>query len=188
MAPTTTTTNIKTEGGSKNTAAAKKDHCCPEFDSAAMQKFDEKEITFKNKPFVKEKTWCFLHVPLNFGGAMTRASTKIEDANAALPEDEFIMLSDLISPWSTRIYLGVSKDDVAGAEVVHTSGTFLTKVFEGPYKDFDKWIKAMKAHVKKEKGESFDVESCDLYAHYATCPGCAKKFGKNYTVLLMKVD
>ena len=119
---------------------------------------------------------------------MTRASAKIEDANAALPEDEYIMLSDMISPWSTRIYLGVSKDDVAGAEVVHISGTFLTKVFEGSYRNFDKWIKAMKAYVKKEKGDSFNVESCDLYAHYATCPRCAKKLGKNYTVLLMKVD
>ena len=39
------TTNTTTEAGSKNTGAAKKDIiCCPEFGSAAMQKFDEKEI------------------------------------------------------------------------------------------------------------------------------------------------
>jgi hypothetical protein len=184
-----TTTVVAEAAVEKNKAAEKDDgiRCCPEVGSARLESFDEKEITWKNKPFLKEMTWCFLYMPLNFGGAMNRAFKKIDLADAKVPDDEFIMLCDMISPWSTRILLSVSKPFVMRAEMVRMSGTFLTKVFEGPFKDFDKWIKEMKAYVKKEKGQDFYVDSCELYAYYMTCPRCAKKYGKNYTVLFMKV-
>ena len=158
--------------------------CCREFDPAP---WDEKEITWKDKPFLKESTWCFLHVPLNFGGATNRFNAKVEAApDIKVPDDEFVMLSDMRSPWSTRIYFSVAKDSIPSGEIVKFTGTFLTKVFEGPYKNFNSWIAEMKTYVKKEKGQE-DVKSCDLYAYYATCPKCAKKYGKNYVVLFAKV-
>lgn len=174
----------------RNKAAEKDDgtRCCPEIGLARLESFDEKSITWTDKPFIKEKAWCFLYVPLNFGGAMKRACKKIDLDDAKVPDDEFIMLCDMISPWSTRILLSVSKPSVTGAEMVRMSGTFLTKVFEGPYKDFDKWMKEMKAYVKKEKGPDFDADSCEWYCYYMTCPRCAKKYGKNYTVLFVKVQ
>lgn len=46
----------------------------------------------------------------------------------------------------------------------------------------------MKAYVKKEKGETFDVGACESYAYYPTCPKCSKKHGKNYVVLLVRVE
>jgi len=103
------------------------------------------------------------------------------------------MLADMKNPFVSRIYLSVTKDDVPGAEVVKLSGTFLTKVFEGPYSNFGTWIKEMKDYVRKERGaqksgEQFDIDSCDMYAFYATCPKCAKKYGKNFTVLFVKVE
>ena len=61
------------------------------------------------------------------------------------------------------------------------SGTFLTKVFEGPYKDAGKWVKEMQAYVKS-KGS----EVGKMYFYYTTCPKCAKVYGKNYTVVLAK--
>ena len=158
------------------------DKCCEEFDPSL---WDEKEIVWKDKPFLKESTWCFFYIPLNFSGAMTRANRKIEDVGAAVPSKEFVLFSDMISRWSTRIYLSVSKDTIPGANIVKLSGTYVTKVFEGPYKDFDKWIKDMQTYVKKEKG--LDVEGCDMYAQYGTCPKCAKKYGKNFVVALAKI-
>jgi hypothetical protein len=62
------------------------------------------------------------------------------------------------------------------------SGTFLTKVFEGPYRDSGKWVKEMKGHVQ---GQGKELK--DFYSFYTTCPACAKYYGKNYTVLLARI-
>mmetsp|Transcript_12890 Transcript_12890/g.24787 ORF Transcript_12890/g.24787 Transcript_12890/m.24787 type:complete len:184 (+) Transcript_12890:107-658(+) len=162
--------------------------CCPDF-SPRIASFDEKEIIWKDKAFIKDSTWCFFYIPLNFGGATTRACGKIEAAGAAVPDEDFVMLSDMTSRWNTNIFFSVAKDDVPGAEMVHLSGTFLTKVFEGPYSQFDTWIKEMKEYVKKIKGDQVDNvdDYANWYQYYTTCPKCAKKYGKNYTVLFVKV-
>ena len=62
------------------------------------------------------------------------------------------------------------------------SGTFLSKVFEGHYKDAGKWAKEMKDYVNS-KGKKIKK----LYFFYTTCPRCAKAYGKNYTVILAKI-
>ena len=103
----------------------------------------------------------------------------IEAADALAPEP--LMLSDENSLWGSDVYIGVSKE-VPQAENVRISGTFLTKVFEGPYKNMGKWVKEMKAYVKA-KGK----ELKKLYFFYTTCPACAKYYGKNYTVILAEV-
>jgi hypothetical protein len=91
------------------------------------------------------------------------------------------MLSDENSLWGADAYIAVSKD-VPDSEMARISGTFLTKVFEGPYKDAGKWAKAMTEYVK-EKSRQMEK----MYFFYTTCPRCAKVYGKNYTVLLAKV-
>lgn len=59
------------------------------------------------------------------------------------------------------------------------SGTFLTRVYEGPYRNMRKWIGEMKSFVQG-KGKALRK----LLFFYTTCPKCAKKYGKNYVVLL----
>ncbi|MBN2593052.1 MAG: hypothetical protein JXA81_06065 [Sedimentisphaerales bacterium] len=98
----------------------------------------------------------------------------------ALP-GEPLMLSDEKSLWGSDIYIAVSKE-VPGAEMVKISGTFLTKVFEGPYKDAGKWAQQMKAYVKSKA-----KEIRKMYFFYTTCPKCAEFYGKNYTVILAKI-
>ncbi len=61
--------------------------------------------------------------------------------------------------------------------MVRLSGDYLTKVFEGPFKDVPKWEKEMEAFVK-EKGK----QAKKIYYFYTTCPKCAKYYGKNYVV------
>ena len=150
--------------------------CCPRFDPGP---WEDKEVTFDQKRFVKDHVRSFLHIPLNFGRVMVRNMERIEAAQAASPEP--LMLSDECSLWGSDIYIAVSKD-VPGAEMVCLSGTFLTRVFEGPYKDIRKWVPQMKAHVESRKRA---LEK--LYFFYTTCPKCAKHYGKNYVVLLAKV-
>lgn len=150
--------------------------CCPRFNP---QPWDEKEVTFKDKLFVKDHVVSFLHIPLNFGKVMVRNMERISQAGALAPEP--LMLSDEKSPWGADVYIAVAKD-VPGAQMTRLSGTFLTKVFEGPYKDIRQWIKQMTDYVR---GRQRELKK--LYFFYTTCPKCAKYYGKNYTVLLAEV-
>jgi hypothetical protein len=62
------------------------------------------------------------------------------------------------------------------------SGSFLTKVYEGPFRNAPEWAADMERHVKT-KGRSLEK----LYFGYMTCPRCAKAYGKNYVVLFAQV-
>lgn len=150
--------------------------CCPRFDPAP---WDDKEVTFENKLFVKDRVRSFLHIPLNFGKVIVRNMELIQSVDA-MP-DEMLMLSDENSLWGSDLYIAVTRD-VPGAEMTHISGTFLTRAFEGPYKDVRKWVVEMKNYVAAKKKE---MEK--LYFFYTTCPKCAKVYGNNYVVLLAQV-
>lgn len=150
--------------------------CCVRFDP---KPWDEKEITFKNKLFLKDHVRSFFHIPLNFGQVMVKNMNKIKKADAFV--DKPLMLSDEKSLFGSDIYIAVEKN-VPDAEMVKISGTYLAKVFEGSYKDMGKWVKDMKSYVasKNKKLEK-------LYFFYTMCPKCAKYYGQNYTVLLAQI-
>jgi hypothetical protein len=150
--------------------------CCPRFNP---QPWDKKEVTFKDKLFIKDHVTSFLHIPLNFGKVMVRNMERISQAQALTPEP--LMLSDENSLWGADIYIAVSKN-VSGAQMVKLSGTYLTQVFEGPYKNIRQWISNMKDYVAKQ-GKQLKK----LYFFYTTCPNCAKFYGKNYVVLLAQI-
>ena len=150
--------------------------CCPRFNP---EPWDKKEVTFKDKLFIKDHVTSFLHIPLNFGKVMVRNMEMISQAQALTPEP--LMLSDGSSLWGEDIYIAVSKD-VPGAQMVKVSGTFLTQVYEGPYKNIRQWITQMKDYVAKQ-GKQLKK----LYFFYTTCPKCAKYYGKNYVVILAQI-
>lgn len=150
--------------------------CCPRFDP---EPWDEKELHWENRRFVKDRVRSFLHIPLNFGAVMKRNLTPIAAAGA-FPETS-VLLADENSLWGADVYIEVTKD-IPGATMATISGTFLSKVFEGPYRDMGKWIKQMQEYVKSE-----GKEAGRLYFFYTTCPKCAKKYGKNYVAILAQV-
>ena len=150
--------------------------CCPPFQP---EPWDEREVTWLDRPFVKDRVRSFLHIPLNFASVMKRNMAKIEAAGAK-PE-EMIVIADENSLWGADVYIDVSAD-VPDARMATISGTFLAKVFEGPYKNIRKWIAEMGQYVKSQ-----GKDRKKLYFYYTTCPRCAKKYGKNYVVLLAEV-
>jgi len=150
--------------------------CCPRFDP---EPWDGKEVTFQDKLFVKDHVRSFFHIPLNFGKVMVGNMEKIQQAGAPVPTP--VMLSDEKSLWGSDLYIAVAKD-VPGATMARISGTFLTKVFEGPYKDAGKWAQQMKPYVKSKA-----KEIRKMYFFYTTCPKCAEFYGKNYTVILAQI-
>lgn len=151
--------------------------CCDPFNPDPWQ---DKEITWSDKIFVKDHVTSFLHIPLNMGKKVVKNLELIEKANAKAPQQ--LMLTDEKSLWGADIYIDVSKA-VPGAQMATISGTFLTKVFEGPYQNVGKWAQGMKEYVEK-KGKQIKK----LYFSYTTCPGCAKVYGKNYVVLFAQIN
>jgi len=118
--------------------------CCPRFNP---EPWDEKEITFQDRLFVKDHVRSFLHIPLDFGKVMVRNMEMIKQAGALAPQP--LMLSDEKSLWGVDIYIAVSKS-VPGAEMARISGSFLTKVFEGPYKNAGAWARDPARREPKE--------------------------------------
>jgi len=150
--------------------------CCPRFDP---EPWDVKEISLKDKLFLKDHVRSILHIPLNFDKVMVKNMELIKEAGALSPQP--LLLSDENSLWGSDVYIAVSKE-IPGVQMEKISGTFLTKVFEGPYKNAGNWAKEMKEYVKS-KGQ----ELKKMYFFYTTCPKCAEFYGKNYTVVLAQV-
>ena len=153
-------------------------NCCPRFNPEG---WDEQELHFKDKLFVKGKTRSIFHIPLNMKTMYLQTMSAIEKADA-MREDDLIILSHDPSAWKGEHYFSVSRE-VPGQEMVHLTGDYLTKVFEGPYKKAPKWEKEMETFVKEE-GKSMKK----LYFFYTTCPKCAKYYGKNYVVVVAEID
>lgn len=150
--------------------------CCPRFNP---EPWEEKEVTFNEKLFVKDHVTSFFHYPLNFGKVMIRSMEKIQKVSAL--DKEPIVLCDEKSLWGSDVYIAVTKD-VPEAEMAKISGTFLCKVYEGPYQNVRKWVEDMKAYVSSK---SKQIQK--MYFYYTTCPKCAKVYGKNYVVILAQV-
>jgi hypothetical protein len=151
--------------------------CCPRFDP---EHWDHQELHFQDKLFVRAKTRGLAHIPLNMG-AIFRKTFKAIDNAGAQSDSSFIVLSQDKSAWAAEHLFTVSKD-VPGMEMVRLTGDFITKVFEGPYKNLPKWCDELIASVKAE-----GKEPVNTYYFYTTCPKCAKTYGKNYVVGLVEV-
>ena len=147
-------------------------NCCPRFNPEG---WDEQELHFKGKLFVKARTRSLFHIPLNMGTVYPKTFKAIEDAGA-IDMNDIIVLSNDPSPWTGEHYFAASKD-VPGQEMVRLSGDYLTRVFEGPFKNIPQWEKEMVSHA-----ESRGRKIKKMYYFYTTCPKCAKFYGKNYVV------
>jgi hypothetical protein len=99
-------------------------NCCPRFKSEG---WDEQELYFKDKLFVKAKTRSIFHIPINMSSVFPKTFSDIKQANAQ-SDDEFIVLSYDPSVWTGEHYFSVTKE-VPGHEMVRMTGDFLTKVF-----------------------------------------------------------
>jgi len=151
--------------------------CCAKLD---IERWDGRELDWKDKLFLKDHIRSFLHIPLNFGSVVSRDHAAVQDA-AAYPEEPF-WFTDEVSPWGSDIYLAVEKE-IEGVQIEKVSGKFLTKVFDGPYRDVGKWVREMEAYVA-DQGRTMKK----LFFYYATCPKCSKHYGKNHVVLFAQVQ
>ena len=151
--------------------------CCPEFEPTP---WDGKTIEWKSKKFIKDNVFTLFYMPMNFGRVMKRLDERVRKHGSTIPD--FLCLSDHTSRWNMDVYLAVDRE-IPGLENTTMSGEFFTKVYEGPYKDTGKWCEDFEALVKSKNR---NIEK--WYMWYTTCPKCAKKYGKNYVVILGKTS
>lgn len=150
--------------------------CCPRFDPTL---WDEKTVEWNSKKFIKDRVCTLLYMPLNFGGTMKRVYERVEKAGATIQDG--MWLSDHTSPWNIDLYVAVDTE-IAGAENVTLSGAFLSKVYEGKFRDTGVWVKDFHSYAN-----SRSISIKKVYMWYTTCPECSKKYGKNYVVLIAAV-
>lgn len=153
------------------------DICCPEFNP---QGWDGKILEWHDKKFIKGKVFTLFYMPINYGSAMTRLTTQAENAGYKSPDG--FCLSECTSLWNTNLYYAVDKE-IPGAENVVLSGKYICKVYEGDFSKTGEWFKDF-AQFTKDKNLLIEKQ----YSWYTTCPECAKKYGKNYVVLLGKIS
>lgn len=150
--------------------------CCPPFDPTP---WDGKILEWDHKKLIKDKVATLFFMPLNYGQVIKRMNKKVEGAGAVIPD--YLCLSDHISKWKMDIYLAVDKE-VEGAENITISGKFISKVYEGDFRDTGKWCKEFESY-----SNGLGLEIIKLYMWYTTCPKCAKKYGKNYVVIIGEI-
>jgi hypothetical protein len=150
--------------------------CCEHLDP---DEWNGRELEWQDKPFLKDHFRSIAYMPVNIGSVMKRDHEAVTEAEA-FAEEPFWLTGE-VSPWGSNVYLAVDRD-VPDQEIVHLSGNYLTRLFDGPYRDTGKWVEEMKAYVERE-GHEVD----DIYFYYAQCPDCSEKLGVNQVVLFAKV-
>jgi len=151
--------------------------CCPRFNP---EPWDGKVLEWDNKKFIKDKVFTIMYIPMNFGGVISRMMKKVESAGAK--NLDYLALSDHTSPWNMNLLLAVDRE-VTGAANMTLSGKFLSKVYEGDFKETGKWVEDFKKYAAKA---GYKIKK--WYMWYTTCPKCAKVYGKNYVVTIAELE
>jgi hypothetical protein len=159
---------------------SKNQECCPVFDP---EPWDQKIHQWHEKPFIRDYLPQLFHMPLPsmMGKVIGRMWKKAQDAGATSELKDFLLLAYDPSPWKSELYMNVTKE-VEGAENVKITGTFVSKVFDGPYNKVPKYIREFDSYLV-----SIGKKAGKLYFYFTTCPKCAKKYGHNYIVAFAEV-
>lgn len=152
--------------------------CCPIPD---LKAWDDKRVSLADRRFIRDHSRSLMFFPLNWARVLGKLGSLAAEAKAELPPTKFMLLSRDLSPWKTEQLYGVSKP-IDGADNVTLEGTYLSRVFEGPYSQAKNWFREMRA-AAREAGSTFD----DVRFFYTTCPKCTKHYGVNKVVGLARV-
>jgi len=156
------------------------DLCCPEFDPT---NWDHKKHVWSNKLFLKDSVPEFFHIPLptTYGRVISRMWKRAEDAGVTPETKDFLLLAHDPSPFKGDLFLAITKE-IPGAYMVKLSGTFMSRVFDGPYNQVPKYIKEMDGYLAAHK-----MKAKKYYFYYAYCPKCARKYGHNFIVVIAEI-
>jgi hypothetical protein len=149
--------------------------CCPVFDPDL---WNDKTYNWVDKPFIRDYLPQIFHMPFPpmMSKVIGRMWKKAKDAGASAEMKDFLLLAYDPSPWKSELYMSVTKE-IPEAENVKLTGTFTSKVFDGPYNQIPKYLKELDNYLTTQ-----GKKAKKYYFYYTTCPKCAKKYGHNYIV------
>jgi hypothetical protein len=154
--------------------------CCPVFDPA---RWNEQMYTWENKMFIRGTMPQILYYP--FPGIIRRILKKLwkqaREANAETGQEDFLILTYDQSPWKCEFYMSV-RQAVPGADNVQLSGTYFTKVFDGPHSMVPKYIHEMDILLTRK-----DMLAKKYYIFSAACPLCERKYAVNNIVMFAQI-
>jgi hypothetical protein len=154
--------------------------CCPVFDP---ERWNEKMYTWENKMFIRGSMPQILHYP--FPGMIRRIMKKLwkqaTEAEAEPCAEDFIMLIYDRSPWKCEFFMPVTHE-VPGADNMRLSGTYFTKVFDGPIKLVPQFINEMDILLAQK-----DILAKKYYFYFAACPHCDRKYTVNNIVAFAQI-
>jgi hypothetical protein len=104
-----------------------------------------------------------------------------KDAGAAPDMKDFLLLAYDPTPFKSEFFMTVTKE-VPGAENFKLSGTFVSKVFDGPYRAVPRWVRELDVYLRSQ-GQA----AGKYYFYFTYCPKCAKSYGHNYCVAFAQV-
>ena len=143
----------------------------------------ERENTcLEEKLFLQDEVKQIMHIPINIASVVNRMFKKIEDAEAMPEVKDFLMLAYDPSPWKSEIHMSVTKN-IPNGKMVKISGTFISRVYDGPYNYVPKWIEDMDNYLASQ-----NQKALKYYFHYAYCPKCVKKYEHNYCIAFAQVN
>lgn len=155
--------------------------CCPLFEE---HKWNDVRHTWNEKPFIMETVPEIFHIPLpgTYPRAIKKMWKKAQDAGATPELKDFLLLAHDPSAFKSELYMSVTRE-VPGARNVKLTGTFHSKVFEGPYSDVGKYVLQMDHFL-----DANEMTARKHYIYFPYCPKCAKKYGHNYIVVVSEVE
>jgi len=156
------------------------DYCCPVFDPA---RWNEQMYTWENKMFIRGTIPQILHFPLP--GMIKRIMKKLWKqatvADAVPGREDFLILTHDLSPWKCEFYFLVTHP-VPGSENILLSGTYFTKVFDGPYHLVPQFINEMDILLAQR-----DMLAKRYYFYAGDCPICDRKYVRNNIVAFAEI-
>lgn len=150
--------------------------CCKKFNPA---KWNDKIVSL-DLLFLKDHVFALFHIPINFGNVLKKNISKLSKYEAHSKDP--MILYECLSPFKAALFLSTEKQ-IPESNMVSLKGEFLSRVFEGDYKNIGTWNRQMRqiAHERSKQVKR-------MFVYYTTCPRCAQYYGKNYIVLLAQVS
>lgn len=156
--------------------------CCPKFNP---EPWEGTTHDWNDKPFLTATMPVIFHIPLPWviNKTIRRLWERAQEYSIAADVNDFLMLCQDPSPWKSRFFLAVTggHPDVDD-DIVRISGKFISKVFDGPYKDMPKYINEINDWLSAE-----GKVAKEFFFYCTTCPKCAPIHGHNYIVIFARV-
>jgi hypothetical protein len=148
--------------------------CCELMD---LKEWNGKTVEWKNKPFAKERYFAFFFMPLGADKIIMKKIAELSkkelwgnDMPRIIWRNEGLFGGEML--------FALKKND-SSICTEKISGKFFTMSYEGKgYGDIAQWHKAFGEDAKKR-----NLNIKERMTEYATCPLCAKEFGKIQAVI-----